>query len=417
MTLAQIISLVILIVVAVLSFKNRTDIFSPAKVFLAVWSFCIFLAEFKFSDYQHQWSTYSWIVFILGLLAFLLGIFITYTIFANKPLYNINIIRAKIRNVKTEIIKKLFYANVILFLLYIASYTIEVIVEGFIPIFSARPDIARVEFGLFGFHLLVNLQIAVMFLNIEYIILSKGKSIHKIIIWGVFFITFITFTLLLQRFNFFFWGLITLALLYYASRVLKIRNVVIIILIFFGSLWFIKSIRVSTYVTEYHYVISKMKYSKEYAAFTEPYMYISMNLENMTRAVDQLQSYTYSVQSIDWIYALFGLKHWMADYFHINNKKFLNSGYNTFPFHWYYYWDFGLIGVTLLPLLMGLSIGICYYKMRYTAQLKWIVLYSISFGLIAISFFTNPLIMLNFIANIFVLWFIHHFFINAEQLE
>ncbi|MDD8018326.1 MAG: O-antigen ligase, partial [Bacteroidota bacterium] len=411
------ISLIILLIVIFLSLKKGNDMFSPGKAFLGVWSFCIFLTEFKFSGFQHQWSTYSWFVLLLGLFSFLVGIFITHVIFFDKPLLSISSIRERSLSINESTLKKLLYATVILFLLYIISFTVEVLIEGFVPIFSARPDKARVEFGLFGIHLLVNLQIALTFLAIEYIALTKKDNYKKKLAWGIFFITVLTFAFLLQRFNFFFGGLMILALLFYASRALTFKRVVVIGLFFSGFLWGIKSIRLSRYVSEFNYAISKMRFGKEYAIFTEPYMYITMNLENMAHAVDQLDRYVYGVQTFDWIYALSGIKHWMADYFHIDHREFLTSGYSTFPFHWYYYWDFGLLGVVLLPLLSGLVIGICYYMMRYTAQIKWVVLYSVCYSLIVISFFTNPILLLNFVSNIFVLWFVHHFFVNQGNVQ
>jgi len=377
MTIPQIISITVLSIVIFMSFRKGSDVFSPAKVFLAVWSFCIFLAEFKFSVYQHQWSLYGWFVLLLGLISFLTGLFIAYVIFINKPIYGINKIRKKSKVLDESSLEKIYYATIILFLLYLIAFAIEVLVEGYVPLFSSRYDVARIEFGLFGFHLIVNFQLIIMFLNIEYIILAKGHKHEKIIMWIIFFIALISFTLLLQRFNFFFGAVMTLALLYYASRVIKIRNVFIIALIFFGLLAVIQSIRLSQYVSQYIYVTSKMKFSRDYAFFSEPYMYISMNLENMTRAVDQLEKHTYGIFTFDWIYALSGLKHWIADYFNINPNEFLISGYSTFPFHWYYFLDYGLIGVLFFSLITGFAIGVCYYKMRMTGQISWVVLYSI----------------------------------------
>lgn len=414
MTVPQIISLTVLIIVIFLSFRKSGDVFSPAKVFLAVWSFCIFLAEFKFSGYQHQWSFNSWFVLISGLFFFLAGIYVAYTIFLGRTIFSINEIRSRIKIINQPSLKKLFYAIIILFILYLVAFAIEVLVEGYVPLFSPRFDRARVEFGLFGFHLIVNFQLVIMFLNIEYLVLAKGHTREKFIVWGIFFITLVSFSLLLQRFNFFFSGIMILTFLYYGSRVLKLRNVLVMVLFFFGLLTAIQSVRLSQYASQYVYIISKMKFSRDYAFFSEPYMYISMNLENMARAVDKLENYMYGFFSFDWIYALFGLKHWIADYFNVNPREFLISGYTTYPFHWYYYLDFGLIGMLVFSLFTGLVVGICYYNMRVTAKIQWVILYSICVALMVISFFTNPLMMLTFITNFLILWFIHHFYIEPN---
>jgi oligosaccharide repeat unit polymerase len=157
-----------------------------------------------------------------------------------------------------------------------------------------------------------------------------------------------------------------------------------------------------------------MKFPREYAFFSEPYMYISMNLENMVRAVEKLEYFSYGLMTFEWAYALFGIKHWMTDYFNIIPRPFIISGYNTYPFHWYYYYDFGLLGIVIFSLLTGFLIGVVYYKMRLTASPKWIALYSIGLGFIVISFFTNPFTMLNFAVSFSLLWLIHHFFIKGR---
>jgi oligosaccharide repeat unit polymerase len=289
-------------------------------------------------------------------------------------------------------------------------------IEGNVPIFSSRIDRARIEFGVFGLHLIVNLQLAIMFLVVEYVAAKGGKKSCKFIMWIIFIITLISFALLLQRFNFFVWAVMTIGLLYYASQLIKLKRVILIIFIFFGFLGGIQSIRLSQYISQYIYVISKMNFPKQYAFFTEPYMYISMNLENMARAVEKLENFTYGVMTFDPLYALFGLKHWIANYFTIDSRPFLTSSYNTFAFHWYYYQDFGIVGILLLPFVTGFIIGLIYYKMRTSAKLKWVVLYSICLALLVISFFTNPLILLNFISNFFILWFIHQFFIRQNSI-
>lgn len=212
------------------------------------------------------------------------------------------------------------------------------------------------------------------------------------------------------------WAIMTLGLLYYASHALKFRRVFFVFLLFFGFLWGIQSIRLSQYVTQYIYVISKMKFAREYAFFTEPYMYISMNLENMVRAVEKLENFSFGLMTFDWAYAFFGIKHWIIDYFNITSRPFIISGYNTYPFHWYYYYDFGIIGTVLFSLLTGFLIGAVYYKMRLTSNLKWIALYSIGLGFIVISFFTNPFTMLNFVISFSVIWLIHHFFIRQQSI-
>ncbi|MFW9952802.1 MAG: O-antigen polymerase, partial [Candidatus Thorarchaeota archaeon] len=303
---------------------------------------------------------------------------------------------------------------VFLFIAYIISYIVEVISFGNLPILSPDPDRARVDFGIFGFHLFVNLQPVLMFLCVEYFILKTDRKKHYLIVSLIFIITFITFFFLLQRYNFILIFIISFCFLYYASKIINFKKILITTVIFILLLGVLQSIRLSRYAADFHYVISKMKYSRDYAMYTWPYMYIVMNLENFAEGVEKLDKNSYGLLTGDWLMAITGIKHWASEYFNINYRELVYSSYNTYPFLWDYYFDFGMIGVFFLSLLEGLIIGFIYYRMKISGELKWIALYSFFFFVLIISFFTNPMTSLNIVVNIIVVWFVHHFLININ---
>lgn len=411
MTIPQLISLTLIIITLYFSLKKGSDFFSPAKIFLLVWSVCIFLAEFKFSGYQHQWSLYGWFVLLSGLFSFLLGLYISYIIKADSKLLSVAEIRNKIK-ISTDYSKqRLFITISFLFAAYLISLIIEFIIEGYIPIFHPRPDRARMDFGIFGIHLFVSQMPVILFLIVEYFVLGSESRKKTVVSVTFFIITFFTYFLILQRFNYVYWLVMSIALLYYATRKINFRNSVLSLAVVISFLSILTSIRVSQYATQFIYVISKMKYSSEYASFTGPYMYTVMNLENMARAVDKLETHTYSALTFDWLYALFGLKYWMKDYFNIDPRAFLISSYTTYPFHWYYFYDFGVLGVVVLSLSVGLLIGLIYYYMRIRGTLDGVIYYGICLFFILISFFTNLFTLLNVVISILLLWTVHRFFI------
>jgi oligosaccharide repeat unit polymerase len=208
---------------------------------------------------------------------------------------------------------------------------------------------------------------------------------------------------------------ISIGFLYYASKIINLKKILIVAIVFISFLSVLQSIRLSKYAADFHYVISKMEYSKDYAMFTWPYMYIVMNLENLAVGVEKLDDNSYGLLTGDWLMASTGIKHWAKEYFNIDKQKYLYSAYTTSPFIWDYYYDFGLGGVFSLSLLVGIIVGLFYYQMRITGELKWIVIYSFFLFVIVISFFTNPLTSLNIIVSIFVLWFTHHFFLISQS--
>lgn len=417
MTIPQVISVAVIALILILSFRRGTDLLSPARVFLLVWSVCILLVEFKFSGFQHQWTFFSWFILISGIFSFLLGLFISYSLKSDKNLLSINDIRNKIKNNICIDRQRLFITISVLFLAYIFSLMIEILLEGYIPILHPKPDMARMEFGIFGIHLIVSQMPVVLFLIIEYLILGSESRKKTIIIILFFIVIFFTYFLLLQRFNYVYWLVISLTLVYYATRKINFKNVFISVAFFASFLSILTSIRVSQYATQFLHVISKMKYSSDYASFTGPYMYIVMNLENLARAVDKLETHTYSAMTFDWIYALVGLKHWIKDYFNIIPRPYLNSSFNTFPFMWEYFYDFGILGVVIFSLSLGIIIGILYYSLRIRGTLDSVVYYAICLFFILISFFTNVFTLLNFVISIILLWIIHRFFILIPKTK
>jgi oligosaccharide repeat unit polymerase len=412
MSLIAIICFLICVGIIISTFVKNADIFSPGRVFTFVWSFGIGLAELKLSYLQHEWSFYAWTILLLGTFSLLIGFFITYILHLSKPLLKVDDIRQHFLKYKINE-GRLFAITVVLFLTYLACYALEVKLEGGIPAFSKRPDKARVDFGVFGLHLIVGSMPAILFLIVEYFVLVKRAPIQKIILSVAFFITFASFFLLLQRFSFVFWFLITVPFIYYASSFMKPKYIVIFGIIFLMIIIAIRSVRAVAYIQNYIYVISKMKYPIEYAFLTEPYMYITMNFENFARGVENLEKFTFGYFTSYPVLALSGLKNQIIKYFYMqSNYEFMVSGYNTFIFLWDYYRDFGIIGVVIFPFLIGTVLGFGYYRLRTKPDIFNVTLYSIGLFMLVIWFFTNPLTQLYMIFNIGLLLFINRYLVK-----
>jgi oligosaccharide repeat unit polymerase len=385
---------VILILVSCL--RKGADVFSPARVFGGVWFFSIALTDLKFSYLQHEWSALSWIVIWVGVLSFLLGIFIVNVLTMRARENSVREIRSVSQNrVINE--RVLFWGTTAFFLGYCLAFVVETMAFGGLPIFSPRPDVARTRFGIFGFHLFISGGMPVVLILVEeYFILVKGNGREKIILAAACLITFVTHGLLLVRYTYMVFVLAGLAFAYYSSRLMKVRNLMIffslIALVFVGMI----QIREGRYIEHYIYIVSRMKIPLTYEWITGPYMYIAMNLENCARAVDQVQYYTYGYYTLDFVLALSGLKHWISDYFGIGISEYLTSGFNTFPFLFYSFQDFGLAGLFVLSTLSGLLVGAVYHWMKLSASFIAIILYACCVYLMGISFFNNSASYLNF---------------------
>jgi oligosaccharide repeat unit polymerase len=149
-----------------------------------------------------------------------------------------------------------------------------------------------------------------------------------------------------------------------------------------------------------------MKFPIEYAVFTEPYMYVVMNLENFVRSSQLLDAHTYGFYSFNSVMSLTGLKHWIEGYWNLDEAPFIIGGYNTYSFLWTYYRDFGIPGLMAFPLIEGSVIAHLYYRMRRNPGVHTVSLYGLAVFTMVISFFFNVLSMLQFIVIVAMVYIV-----------
>ena len=384
--------------------KKGVDIVSPGRIFAFTWSVVLGLANLKLSRIQAEWSIFDWVFIMMGPSAFLLGIYIINVMNIGVRLHSVNDIRTIIRNQKIDE-KKLFLLIIILFVTYIIGYSIIYLVKGYIPIFSNRPAAARIDYYIFGVGLLTHNMPIILFFSVFYLIVVPNNKNRKLVLKLFIFITTMTYFFLLQRYQLLMVSV--MIFIYYTTRYVKFKTVIIFLLIAAIIIYFISSMRAGKIVQSVLYITSEMKFSSKYAIFTEPYMYLVMNVENFIRAVNHLDHNTYGYFTFDFALAITGLKHWISNYFNIVENPYLISGYNTYTFFWIYYRDFGIIGLTFIPLIYGLLVGGLYYSIRRYPTLETVSFYGIVTFLILFSFFLNPVGFLWFVY--ILIWFVFIF--------
>lgn len=397
MSIISFICFLILAIIIFSFFNKDTDIFSPSRIFIAIWAFAIGLADLKFSRFQHQWSYYGWLILLISIISFLIGSFTVYVIYFKKEILTLSDIRNAIKETKLDQ-KKFFRLIVLIFCAYIISYIVIFLIKGFIPILSNHPSESRTQIEVFGFGLITHASTSIMFFVVQYLLLVKLNYPKKFFLVIILMITFITYFALLQRYDLIFWIIISLVFYYYTRKV-NFKSVSIFLLGLLTIIYAIQNIRMSKYFTGYLYVFSKMRFSPKFAIFTEPYMYVVMNLENFTHAVSRVVNYTYGYYTFNFVLSLTGLKHWIKDYSNLNDTPFLNSTFNTYTMFWDFYRDFGVIGLVLISFGLGFLISTLYYNFRIKPNIHTLSLYSIGAFVILFSFFINPIGLLHFFFN------------------
>lgn len=406
MSIISIISFAIFFLMIISFFKKGTDIFSPARIFLLVWSMAIGLADLKLSWHQYEWNLFSWAVILISISSVLLGMFIVYVINFGDESISIKATRNLIMNYKMNI-KLLYKIIIIIFLLYFISYITIYLIVGFIPLFTALPNITRTKWSVFGFGLIIHLAPAILYFIVLYFLNVRKKTVSKLSLSLIALVTLGSFLLLLQRFDLVIAIILSIVFFYYGTNKFSFKNVIIVSLLFIVFMYSISTVRVSSLFIEYLYMTSKMKFSSQYAFLTEPYMYVVMNLENFANVVNNFDTYSFGYFTFDFVLALTGLKHWIAEYAQLKEfPELITAEFNTYTMFFTYYRDFGIIGLFIIPLGLGMLISNLYHKMRVKPNLNSISLYGIFLIVIIFSFFIPMLSWLYFILNLFTIYFL-----------
>lgn len=382
-----------------LSLRTSADLFSPGRVFLFVWALAIGLTDLKLSGLQHEWSPEIWIQVLIGPCAFLIGVFVVYVINLNTEVYTLDYLRTN--NHLFEIDKsKLYKVVIILFSLFLFGYIVIYLKTNEIPLFSRHPGKARSNFTMFGIGLFLHNVVLVVFFSAIYLIIEKKNKLRKSILSLLSLSAIGLYALTLQRYQIFMAILMVTTLLYYTTYRIKYKTVLISALILILFFYLISSFRAGEFIVFVLYKMSKMKFSPEYAIFTEPYMYVVMNLENYARSMAKVENFTYGYYTFDFIPAITGVKHWIREYFSLVETPFLTSSYNTYSAFWTYYRDFGIMGIFLIPLIGGMALSSVYYSFKSKPTLMKLTIFGMFLFAMIFSFFNSSIGYLWFVYNL-----------------
>ncbi len=416
MPILSLICFILFILLLISGLRKSADFLSPARIFGMLWAFVLGIVQLKQSHLQLLWSSFDWFVALLALITFLLGVYVSFIINLDRPFLHVTKIRTSIRDAGINE-KKLFRFIIVYTFVYIICFIAEWQIEGYLPIFTTDPDRARILYGIFGLHLIVSSANVILFLVIQYFIFVKAKYQKKSVLVMVFILALANYVLIVQRYGFFILLMMAFCLFYYSGKRIKPRTIIIFTAIVILVIAGIQSIRTTELFTTYVYINSKMKFSSRYAEFTIPYMYVSMNIENFVKYYSHIENHSFGFFTFDFLTALTGIKHWVAEYDNFEKFKMYIGGYNTFPFFWPYYLDFGITGLAIIPFIIGFIISEIYYYLHRNPSLVVLALTTVGFAVIMISFNSDPLTRLDMMFNFIVIVLAQFLFLNKTKKE
>ena len=188
MSTVSIISFIVCIVIIILSLRSGIDVFSPGRAFAFMWSLAIGLTDLKLSGLQQIWPIEIWVQVLLGPVSFLIGVLITYIINLNREVIPLVDLRYSRQLWKIDK-QKLFLAVTILFFLFFIGYILIYLKSGEIPLFSAKPGVARANFTMFGIGIaslnsLLPYKNFIISVGIKKIVSVRGRATRKSILYN-----------------------------------------------------------------------------------------------------------------------------------------------------------------------------------------------------------------------------------------
>jgi len=384
------------------SFRKKADILSPGRIFTLVWVVALAITELKLSWLQHDWSLEVWIQILIGPISLLLGLSYAYLFYLDKDIKPLNYFRNSPDKYYVDA-AKLYKAVVVLFVLFLIGYFSILAKAGTVPLFSSNPGKVRANFTMFGVGLFLHNVVLIVFFTTLYFVIEKKKLAKRRILFLFALLSVLMYVVTLQRFQIMMTVFIMVFLLYYLTNKIKVRTLIITLVVFIAFFYSITLFRVGDLVLSIVYKMSKMKYSQTYAIFTEPYMYLSMNLENYATAIKKTEFFTFGYYTFDFMTALTGIKHWVEEYFQLVDTPFLVSDYNTFPGFFFYYRDFGVLGIFIIPFFGGLGIGSLYYSLKIKPTLLKLGLYGMLLFALIFTFFNSCFGYLWYVYNVIAL--------------
>lgn len=402
MSWISLISFIICSIIIITSFRSKADIFSPGKVFGFVWALTLGLTDLKLSGLQHEWSLEIWIQVLIGPIAFLIGVATVYVIHINTEVHSLDYLRNNEQFYEIDK-SKLYKVVIILFSLFLLGYIIIYLKTHEIPLFSSKPGKARANFTMFGIGLFLHNVVLIVFFSCVYFITEKKNKLRKSILVLLSLLAIVLYALTLQRYQIFMAIFIVITLLYYTTYRIKFKTVFISGLVVIVFFYLVSSFRAGEIVIFVLYKMSKMKFSQNYAIFTEPYMYVVMNLENYARSIAKVEHFTYGYYTFDFMTAITGLKHWIDEYFSLVETPFLTSSYNTYSAFWTYYRDFGIAGIFIIPFFGGMAISSLHYSFKVRPSLMKLAIFGMFLFAVIFSFFNSAIGFLWFVYNLIAL--------------
>lgn len=338
------------------------DILAPPAILSVSWLFSIGLCGLKLSNLQKNWGVFTFFIFYLIYLCFCIAFETAekkIRLSENGGSGPCSILLYEQLNPGTaaKIIRGLTAVSLLCFLT-------EAIVLGFIPLFTADTPHAYSTFHISGIHYFTVLSVLVPGLCVSYFSQTgQKKEKRSVIICLV--ISFLLPVLMVSRFQLVFSVAVAFIVFLMTNRqklkhFLTVRNILLVS----GAFVLLTGTYVYITVERAHSVsylngIFEMKDPDTPIWFSQPYIYIVNNFENFNCMIEQISRHSYGLKMLFPFFALTGLKFLFPEL--LSFPLYLTKAELTTVTMFYdAYYDFGVAGVIVFSVLLGILYAYLY---------------------------------------------------------
>lgn len=337
------------------------------------------LACLQLSRLQSDWNIVTWVCFGIIYVIFRLG----YELFERRQKIDL---QEKIWERNNRQAGRILLCAAGLAIVSVGCFLLEAAVVGFIPFFSELPH-AYSYFHVSGVHYFTISCILIPALTVIYSkVVEKTNRLAIVLLLVCNVIAVAIPVLCVSRFQLLF--AVGFAFVIYFLMYKKIPLKAVLGMLIFMIPAYVVLTRARNHDVAYLNSIFEMKNGTTPIFITQPYMYVVNNYENFNCMVEQLVNHTFGLKMLFPVFALTGL-------------KFVYPQLVTFPAYitkpelttltMFYdaYYDFGIIGIVLFSVLLGIAAYLIIKMVRKSRNPMAVMFYgqiAIYFGL---SFFTT----------------------------
>lgn len=359
---------------------------------------------FKLSRLQTQWGLITWICFFLAYVSFIAGYEWFSGYLGEKRSYAVRSRRQRVNS------SRLYQAIAAITWVSLLCFLTEAVLLGFVPIFSSEPH-AYSYFHISGVHYFTVACVLVPALSAVYLKQSIRIPLKNRIVIILMNIISVSIPILcVSRFQLIAMILLAVITVLSMAEELRLRRILL-----YGGIFLLSLIPVYLMLTvkrnhdvEYLNGIFAMKNPAMPIFVTQPYMYIANNYDNFNEMVKNLAGHTFGLRMLFPLWALTGLKFIFPQLvsFPLYTTK---AELTTVTLFYDSYYDFGILGVMILGLLLGVVCTWLVRLVKYSANGISHVFYAQVFIYLMFSFFTtwfsNPTTWFWFVITGIVYWY------------